>query len=396
MKKALILCEKRDYSESLVSFLEAKDFYPYFFTQKKEYFDVSEYDFIFLTSFFEDCVSEESVKILFALSPLEEFTRPIHFWAEVDLPIKEKNLNCLLKKAGLFLDLKKREKKILEEERQTHSVIGQSIFFKFLRDRIYSLSQGFKACLFVGEKGVGCEYIAKAVHYHSPQALKEKFFSLRSKNVDEELLTYHLQDLSSVLFLKRIENLNVQTQELLLKGFENFKNKKVWASSLGHLETKIQSGEFSRKLYEQFVVSLKIPSLKDRREDIPLLARYFLEETCRSFGCYERQFSYEVLNFFAQKHWPDNVRGLKRAVMKAFFQNEGKESEIRLKDFIPHSSDWSYHIDFRQARDLFERDFILKALRLNKGHVTRTAQHIGLERTYLHKRLKLYGLDSQG
>ena len=401
MKKALILCENESYCQALSSFLKSEGFYFFWHTFSKtfERSQFKDYDFIFLSKSFESFLPAPKDKIVFSIN----FTNPnIGFWDTITFPFQENQAKASLNRAVIFFETQKAKNALLLEKRKNHPVIGQTFFFKNLREKTFSISESFKTCLFVGERGTGREYIARALYTYNPKA-HENFETLNSKDLDLETLDKALHNKSSTLFLKNIEELSIPAQKKLTSYLQTHKDRNVWASCTHEIKQPLRLNEppakesFLENLYSQFLISLKIPSLSERKEDIIVLSHYFLEEACKVFQTQPKPFSPEALSFLQNKQWRGNVRELRNTVFRALFmsqlQGQQNKTVIDLKDIL--ISPATHKMDFRKARDLFEKDFILYALKVNNGHVAKTAHVIGLERSYLHRKLKFYGLDSE-
>jgi two-component system nitrogen regulation response regulator NtrX len=148
------------------------------------------------------------------------------------------------------------------------------------------------------------------------------------------------------------------------------------------------------------VIPLEVPPLRDRIEDVPLLARHFIREFSRKESKTEKHIADDALAVLMGHTWPGNVRELKNIMERLMITSP---SDIITADDIPPLSKENHRLSrpdssddrgsLRGARELFEKDYIAKKLAENKWNVKKTAEAIGLERSNLHKKIKAYGLD---
>ena len=181
-------------------------------------------------------------------------------------------------------------------------------------------------------------------------------------------------------------------------------NVRVITASNKDLNTEIEKGTFREDLYYRLnVIPIEVPRLWDRREDIPLLVETFLEEFAKQDRSNKKKISPGALEFLCRYNWPGNVRELKNLVERLAIMVEKDtidESDIPLP-YNPSvagpgdSSDpsWFFIDDFKAAKKAFERDFIKRKLVEHKKNITKTAQAIGVGRSYLHKKLKNMKID---
>ena len=168
------------------------------------------------------------------------------------------------------------------------------------------------------------------------------------------------------------------------------------------LEKEMEEGRFRQDLYYRLnVIPLRIPPLRDRKEDIPILVERFIRDFAVKEGDTEKKVADEVLTILMKYHWPGNVRELKNIIERLVimtptgvitkcdilpFFEEGKGEVPR--DDLQITSD-----SFRAAKQEFERQYIVRKLREYNGNISRTAEAIGLERSNLHKKIRSYELD---
>jgi two-component system nitrogen regulation response regulator NtrX len=180
---------------------------------------------------------------------------------------------------------------------------------------------------------------------------------------------------------------------------------RIVAATNKDLEEEICQGRFREDLYYRLnVVPFRVPALRERSEDIPLLVQHFVNQFYRKEGRDPKQFHPETLEILKKYHWPGNVRELKNIIERILIMTPGR---LITSDDIPdlcggHNvpESVSCTIDgasslstLREAREGFEREFIIQKLEENDWNISRTAEIIELERSNLHRKIKSYGID---
>jgi two-component system nitrogen regulation response regulator NtrX len=169
------------------------------------------------------------------------------------------------------------------------------------------------------------------------------------------------------------------------------------ASTNKDLEEEIAKGNFREDLFYRLnVVPFFVPPLRERKQDIPLLAREFLTEFGRQYGRPRIEISEEAVEVLQQYHWPGNVRELKNMIERVLILNP-RTLRIERKQLPPltHKSNSRSSEDFstlQQARDAYERDYILKKIEEARNNVSRAAELLGLERSHLYRKMKTLGI----
>ncbi len=321
---------------------------------------------------------------------------------------------------------------------------GTSPAMQSLREQIAIVAPTEAWILITGENGTGKELVAQTVHYAS--ARKDKpLIDVNCAAIPEELIESELFghekgaftgassmkrgkfDLANggTLFLDEIGDMSLKTQAKILRilqeqrfsrvgGSRTIKvDVRIIAATNKDLEEAIKKGEFREDLYFRLnVIPIEVPPLRDRREDIPLLVSEFIEEFRReNIKAPVRSVSPEVIEALKQYDWPGNVREL-RNITERMFILSGK-SEITLDDLpatfrkagagAVKAADGGVRdtaglapclgcSDFREARAMFEKEFITFKLAEHDGNIKKTAESIGIERRHLHRKIKSLGI----
>jgi two-component system nitrogen regulation response regulator NtrX len=281
-----------------------------------------------------------------------------------------------------------------------------------------------------GENGSGKELVARAIHALSARH-DRAFVEINCAAIPDELIESELfghergaftgavarrrgrfeQADGGTLFLDEIGDMSVRTQAKVLRSleeqaFERVGGKetikvdvRVIAASNRDLAGLIGEGRFREDLYYRLnVIPIEVPALRTRKDDIPLLIDHFIALFCHENGKPVKRLDGEALAYFLSYDWPGNVRELRnmveRLVIMAPRSTIGPEDlppPLRPKD-VGEMAAAAGERSLREARDNFERAFILAELRVHDWNMTRTAERLGIERSHLYRKLKAYGI----
>jgi two-component system, NtrC family, nitrogen regulation response regulator NtrX len=320
---------------------------------------------------------------------------------------------------------------------RSHEMIGNSMSMQQLREQIRLVAPSNASVLITGENGTGKELVARSVHFHSPRRDKP-FVEINCAAIPEELIESELFghergaftgavaqkkgkfDLADggTLFLDEIGDMSLKTQAKVLRILQEKKFERVGgtrtvevdvrivAATNKLLEEEIRNGSFREDLFYRLnVVPFKVPPLRARRDDIPLLVDSFLNALCRRDGTELKRIVPEALEAMKRYDWPGNVRELKNIVERLVIMTPGGTiTENHLPDYLRVEGNGREagggRLDsvlelssLREAREEFEREFIIQKLEENDWNVSKTAEAIELERSNLHRKIKSYGID---
>src|SRR5450432_3137603 len=308
-------------------------------------------------------------------------------------------------------------------------IVGESIPMKALRQQIRLMAPTNGRVLIFGESGTGKELVAQAIHSQSPRK-DEMFVEVNCAAIPEDLIEIELfghrrgsfpaaadkdgkflKANGGTLFLDEVGDMSLKTQSKVLRTLEeqNFTpvggdeavtvDTRVIASTNKDLEEEISRGNFREDLFYRLnVIPFSVPPLRERKEDIPLLARHFLKEFSGQYGRRPREITDDAIETLMRYSWPGNVRELRNVIERIVIMNP---STIRFerkhlpalvhRDGARRSSGGEFST-LHKARDAYERDYILKKLDDNHGNVSRTAEALGLERSHLYRKMKTLGI----
>ena len=336
-------------------------------------------------------------------------------------------------------------------------IVGQAPAMQGVYRAIGRLSRSEIPVLILGESGSGKELVARALHRHSPRA-RGPFIAINTAAIPSELLESELfghergaftgalqtrkgrfeQAAGGTLFLDEIGDMPAALQTRLLRVLSDGSfyrvggqqvlqaNVRLLAATHQDLEAKVREGSFREDLYHRLhVVRLQIPPLRERREDIPLLARYFLRRAATELGTETKHLSPEAETWMEQWHWPGNVRQLENVcrwltVMAPAQQVEVDDLPPELQHRersglevgatpVPIEEAWIRDLQRDLEQRLrrgeegilnvlgaqFERCCLETALRFTRGHKQRAAQKLGWGRNTLTRKLRELGIDSE-
>jgi two-component system nitrogen regulation response regulator NtrX len=317
-----------------------------------------------------------------------------------------------------------------------HDMIGDSRAMKKLNEQIRIVSPSSASVLITGENGTGKELVARSIHYHSLRRDKP-FVPVNCAAIPEELIESELFghekgaftgavaqkkgkfDLADggTIFLDEIGDMSLKTQAKVLrilqeKRFERVGGTRtievdvrVIAATNKVLESEIRLGHFREDLYYRLnVVPFRVPLLKERKEDIPMLTIHFIDTFCRQEGREPKRVLPDAMALLVNYDWPGNVRELKNVVERLVIMTPGTAiTAPHIPEYIVSGdsgqelevgkggSIWE-HSTLREAREEFEKEFIIQKLEENAWNISKTAEAIELERSNLHRKIKSYGI----
>lgn len=333
-------------------------------------------------------------------------------------------------KASLMQDLRSTKYKNVKK----YDLIGVSEQITRLKERIEKIASMNSWVLITGENGTGKEHVARLIHMIGKRSDKP-FVEINCSAVPTELIEselfgsekgaytgsvkrkigkFELAD-TGVLFLDEIGDMGLMMQAKLLRVLETGEFSRLGGNDIiksdfrlisatnKDLQLEIESNRFRSDLFYRInVIPIEVPPLRKRKDDIPLLVNHFIQETVSINGLQDKQVTEELMNVFINYEWPGNVRQLKNIVERMVVLSEDNILDIKdapnillsgVNEVEQHIVDTNYSLSLKEARDEFEKTFILKALQASNWNVTQTARMLDMERTYLYRKIKYYDLE---
>lgn len=318
-----------------------------------------------------------------------------------------------------------------EQVKTKFKIIGESIPMKALRQQLELMAPTNGRVLIYGESGTGKELIASAIHARS-QRDRAAFVEVNCAAIPEELIESELfghvkgsftgahenktgkfqQADGGTLFLDEVGDMSLNTQAKVLRVLEEQRfepvgsgktvqvDVRVIAATNKNLDNEISRGNFRDDLFYRLnVIPFAVPPLRERSEDIPLLAGYFLREFASEYGRRPKELTEAAQQALMDYSWPGNVRELRNLMERIVIMNP--RSRIDTADLPPaprrHSAasgrlQTANFKSLEEARKAYEREYVLKTLEGLGGNMTRTAAALGLERSHLYRKMKALGI----
>ncbi len=323
------------------------------------------------------------------------------------------------------------EKQKLEEAVEgKRQILGNSAKIKEVLDVIDRVAPTDARVLITGENGTGKELVARAIHKKSKRA-DRPFVEVNCAAIPAELIESELfghekgsftgatsqrigkfeQSDGGTLFLDEIGDMSHASQAKVLRALEEAKIERVGGNKLilvdvrvvaatnKDIEAEIEKGNFRDDLYHRLnVIPIHVAPLRERRDDIPLLVKAFIEDVCSRNGLAKKTISDSALMELAKRDWPGNVRELRNAVERMVILSPGAEVDSRvLESFGTASKSESADLlnvsgTFQEFKERAEAAFIKKQLELHKWNISKTAEALDIQRSHLYTKMKRYGL----
>src|ERR1700720_2566583 len=346
----------------------------------------------------------------------------------IEKPLSLQKIIVLVRNAVQQRRLEEENQLLRTELGHRYQVIGNSVPMKALRQQIAVTAPTNGRVLIYGESGTGKELVAHALHAASLRS-KGPFVEVNCAAIPEELIESELfghlkgsftgatEDKigkfqkadGGTLFLDEIGDMSLRTQSKVLRVLEEQRFERVGsnatlivdvrviAATNKNLEQEIARGAFRQDLFYRLnVIPFFVPPLRDRKEDIPILARHFLNEFSAAYGKRTRELSDTAMEILLRHPWPGNIRELRNLVERLVIvcpQARIEPHHLPPEIFrgVAESPQQPYST-LHEARSAYEREFILRKLQENRWNMTQTASALGLARPHLYRKMKSLGI----
>ena len=347
----------------------------------------------------------------------------------IEKPFNIDQLMVVIRRAMEAGRLRRENQRLKRKEGNPADMLGEGAAFRALKSQLDKVTKSNGRVMLTGPAGVGKEVAARYIHANSnradapfisvncaaiePERMEEVLFGRETaaRGVEQGLLE---QAHGGVIFFDEVADMPLGTQSKILRvlvdqqfqrvgGVDKVRvDIRVISSTNRNLRAAIDAGTFRQELYHRLnVVPIDVPSLEDRREDIPLLAKHFIAEFNRSQGLPNRALSQEAEALLQTMVWPGNVRQLKNVIERVLIlgTDTGPISAADLprgeaaptEDRVVLSGSLAT-LCLREARELFEREYLLTQINRFGGNISKTASFVGMERSALHRKLKSLGV----
>ena len=350
----------------------------------------------------------------------------------LEKPFKSDRLLLCVERALETSNLKRENRRLRAQTIQPDGLIGKSVVTQQLRGLIGKLASANSRVLIAGPPGSGKETVARLIHGASPRARNEfvaiSAAGMTPERVDSELFGEELEGgrpakigvferaHGGTLYLDEVADMPRETQSRILRVLveQRFRrvggdadvqvDVRVVSSTSRDLREEITAGRFREDLFHRLnVVPVTVPGLAERREDIPELIDYFITRICEATGMSRRGLADDALATLQVRAWPGNLSQLRNNVERMLILAAGDPSEAITADMLPGDAaisdqsssmgaDKIIALPLREAREVFERDYLAAQIMRFGGNISRTAAFIGMERSALHRKLKSLGV----
>ena len=349
----------------------------------------------------------------------------------IEKPFNIDQLIVVVRRAMEVARLRSENTALRGQYHQPIKLTGQSAIFKVLKSNLDKVTKSNGRVFITGPSGVGKETVARYIHANSnrldipltvvncasldPETADAKMFGIEAENAGTQtglLDSAH----RGIMFFDEIVDLPLSTQSKLLRvlvdqSFSRVRGTEVHkvdirfiSASSRDLQAEIAAGNFREELYHRLnVVPIEVPSLEMRREDIGLIAKDIMQELHDTLGLPLRVLTNDAIGTLESMMWPGNIRQLKNMLERVLIMGRSKglieAEELPVNDSPSESLDGQIVLSgslatmsLRDARELFEREYLLTQINRFGGNISRTANFVGMERSALHRKLKSLGV----
>jgi two-component system, NtrC family, nitrogen regulation response regulator NtrX len=348
----------------------------------------------------------------------------------VEKPLSLEKTVLVVRNALRQRDLEAENRVLRAKVDRHHVMVGESAAMRKLRDQVAVAAPTNGRVLIYGDNGTGKELVARTVHQLSRRR-HGPFVEVNCAAIPEELIESELfghvkgaftgavadkpgrfeQATTGTIFLDEIGDMSLKTQAKVLRvlqeqvmervgGTQSIRvDVRVLAATNKELPAEIRAGRFREDLYFRLnVIPIFVPRLRDRQDDIPLLADHFMALMAAEYGRRPKRFVPEAVSRLQTYGWPGNVRELRNVIERLMIMVPGDAITAQDLAFLGHDEvptaiePRDASVPLADARERFEREYIVQALAAQHGNISRTADVLGVERSNLYKKMKAFGI----
>lgn len=351
----------------------------------------------------------------------------------IEKPFKADRLILVAERALETSNLKREVSNLRKRSGETFELLGNSLAMNQLRQTIDRVAPTNSRIMITGPSGSGKEMVARAIHAQSSR-VDGPFVTVNAATITPERMEIELfgtemdggerkvgaleEAHGGILYLDEIADMPRETQNKILRvlvdqQFERVGGTKrvkvdvrIISSTAQNLEGMIAEGLFREDLFHRLaVVPVQVPPLAQRRDDIPTLVALFINQVAEQAGIKPRRISEDAMAVLQSHSWPGNVRQLRNNVERLMILARGDDVDApvtadllpaEIGDTLPRTpTDSDQHImalPLREAREMFEKEYLVAQINRFSGNISRTAEFVGMERSALHRKLKSLGV----
>lgn len=356
----------------------------------------------------------------------------------IEKPFKADRLLFVIKRALEISELRRENQQLKQRVGSDVNLIGESGYINNLKNTIEKIAGSNGRVFITGPTGAGKETIARRIHSLSPRAATGPFVVLNCATINADLFDEELfgrevdgrvvkhglleQAQGGTIMLDEIADIPAASQSKLARIIqENFMRRvgsdkpieidvRIISTTSKDIAELVKRGQFREDLYYRLnVVPIKVAALSERKEDIPALAEQFLGDYSKKHGCAKKHLTDEAIMVLKAHDWPGNIRQLRNLIEWVMIMSAERTElaitadmfppEIRSSSVAGPDIDSSFELlqlPLREARDFFEKKYLLSQVSRFSGNVSQTATFIGMERSALHRKLRSLGLRRTG
>ena len=351
----------------------------------------------------------------------------------IEKPFNADRLVVIAERALESSRLKREVRDLRQKSGESFELVGRSSIMNQLRQAIDKIGPTNSRVLVAGPAGAGKELAARAIHARSarnagpfvvinaaaitPDQMEEKLFGVGTSNGHASVGALE-EAHGGTLFIDEVADMPAETQNKILRvltdqAFHRVGGQsrvrvdvRIVSSTSRDLEAQVRDGLFREDLFHRLsVVPVRVPGLAERREDIPELVDHFMDQISIATGLPVRSIGEDAMAVLQAHDWPGNVRQLRNNVERLMILTGGEADTVVNADMLPAEvgetlppvpggarADQLMAMPLRDAREVFEREYLMAQINRFGGNVSRTAEFIGMERSALHRKLKSLGI----
>ena len=354
----------------------------------------------------------------------------------IEKPFKADRLVLVALRALEASQLKREVKELKERSVVSAEMIGKSPAINQLKNNIDKAAPTNSRIMLRGASGAGKELAARVLHQKSlradgpfvvlnaaamvPDRVEDELFGTEDRTGGPRKVGALEEAHSGTLYIDEVADMPMETQGKILRVLVEQKflrlggsqkvsvDVRIISSTSRDLDQDIREGRFREDLYHRLnVVTLRVPSLAERREDIPELIQFFIGQVAQTSGLAPRRIGEDAIAVLQAHDWPGNVRELRNNVERLLILAGGEPNAAITADMLPEEigsnvplpvnggAEHLMSLPLREAREIFEREYLLAQINRFGGNISRTAEFVGMERSALHRKLSALGVSSE-
>ncbi len=354
----------------------------------------------------------------------------------IEKPFKSDRLVLITNRALETSKLRRENRELRERSPYGRELVGRSVAINHLRNAIDKVAPTNSRVMITGPSGAGKELAARVMHQLShrasgpfvalnaaamaPDRVEVEFFGIEENGNAPRKVGALEEAHGGTLYIDEVADMPIETQSKLLRVLVEQKFQRVGGGPKVHVDVRIVSstsrdleremsaGRFREDLYHRLaVVPLRVPGLAERRDDIPDLVEHFVQQIAASTGLPPRRIGDDAMAVLQSHDWPGNARQLRNIIERLMIMAGGDPDTIITADMLPDDisstvplspngsgGEHLMSLPLRDAREIFEREYLMAQINRFGGNISRTAEFVGMERSALHRKLRALGVNS--